>query len=527
MAVVVKEGLKIVKKEEDYKPSAVQVACTTEAIMGIVKFRKPFYGLLYAKDYFEDSCTARGNGSREIHLVIPTNECGSISVKNTEGKQEFQVSLYLQHDKKLQQVYDEMLHLRCVPATVTVVMVKMNQEGSNNSAEFTDHSKDSSYLPILSRSLEHSVFSAEKPNENLLKNSGSNNESSLTQNPAVWKRSYPDFVNDFNSTLKSEERPSHINQLSSSKLSFRILSKKMPHSEFLKSLQRPLIEHSFVVLESDIDPDMKMIVMRGEMEELENSDNPSEIVDTVTLKILYKNPKNIQTKIADCNAFDETGRKYELLDSNGCIANETFLSNLTETYDSETSTQAAFVTLNATAFPEMQRLNISCHQLSCDKQCNRDYMSQKEETTEKSYQHFGKGNFRMNKQIFQRNSHAEPESHAELDLHKKHFKETFHDGTAHSENLKKGIVKENVSHSKLAPHSTTSDFQGAELMTSDAGIENCLNSTRIILIVSILLSFLIISLVVTICTCVRSRELNRRLMQRRMIPFLKIPQYSP
>lgn len=54
----------------------------------------------------------------------------------------------------------------------------------------------------------------------------------------------------------------------------------------------------------------------------------------------------------------------------------------------------------------------------------------------------------------------------------------------------------------------------------------CLNSTRMIAIIGVLLGVLLISLVVTICMCVRARELRRRLVQRQSFPYGRVHEYS-
>ncbi|GIY02925.1 ZP domain-containing protein [Caerostris extrusa] len=74
--------------------------------------------------------------------------------------------------------------------------------------------------------------------------------------------------------------------------------------------------------------------------------------------------------------------------------------------------------------------------------------------------------------------------------------------------------------------SKTSSFQEHLTGTGSSKEELfCLNSTRILILISILLSVLLISLVVTICTCVRAKELRRRLLHQ-SYPYGKVSNCS-
>ncbi|XP_076373124.1 cuticlin-4-like [Tachypleus tridentatus] len=99
---------------------SVHTACTRQAIMAAVVLKDLFRGAVYARGYPLE-CRAEGNNSREVQLIIDVNECGTKLIKEEDGSLSYEVLLYVQFDKNVQQAIDEQVRVQCSPREITVV----------------------------------------------------------------------------------------------------------------------------------------------------------------------------------------------------------------------------------------------------------------------------------------------------------------------------------------------------------------------------------------------------------------------
>ncbi|XP_053214761.1 uncharacterized protein LOC128397983 isoform X3 [Panonychus citri] len=84
--------------------------------MTTITFQQPFYGLVYAKG-FSQECQMDGNGTKIIQFSSPVHKCG-IKISENKGLYQFELHLYVQYDKNIQQSQDDRILVRCAPQEI-------------------------------------------------------------------------------------------------------------------------------------------------------------------------------------------------------------------------------------------------------------------------------------------------------------------------------------------------------------------------------------------------------------------------
>ncbi|XP_022241273.1 uncharacterized protein LOC106459133 [Limulus polyphemus] len=110
---------------------SVHAACSRQAIMAAVVLKDLFRGAVYARGYPLE-CRAEGNNSREVQLIIDVNECGTKLTKEEDGSLSYEVLLYVQFDKNVQQAIDEQVRVQCSPREITVIGTMGSSDASHH-----------------------------------------------------------------------------------------------------------------------------------------------------------------------------------------------------------------------------------------------------------------------------------------------------------------------------------------------------------------------------------------------------------
>lgn len=84
--------------------------------MTTITFQQPFHGIVYAKG-FSQECQIDGNGTKVIQFSSPVHKCG-IKISEDKGLYQFELHLYVQYDKNIQQSQDDRILVRCAPQEI-------------------------------------------------------------------------------------------------------------------------------------------------------------------------------------------------------------------------------------------------------------------------------------------------------------------------------------------------------------------------------------------------------------------------
>ncbi|GFS75343.1 ZP domain-containing protein [Nephila pilipes] len=184
------------------------------------------------------------------------------------------------------------------------------------------------------------------------------------------------------------------------------------------------------------------------------------------VEVTAKHPAGFDVRVVNCVASDGSEHNQKLLiDSDGCSVDSNIMENFRENQKSKTTSKTLHSMLRAFRFPRRSVLHIRCSVILCNATCIREDC------------------------------------------------EVLEDRKV-PDNLTDGVDTVHVSCwvkvLQGKPNSNASPFAAG----GNKEEQLCLNSTRVLVLISVLLSVLLVSLVVTICTCVRAKELRRRLMER-------------
>lgn len=84
--------------------------------MTTITFQQPFTGKVYAKGYSQE-CQVDGNGTMVLKFHSSVHECG-IKLVEKDGLEQYEVHLYVQYGKQIQQSIDERILVRCAPQEI-------------------------------------------------------------------------------------------------------------------------------------------------------------------------------------------------------------------------------------------------------------------------------------------------------------------------------------------------------------------------------------------------------------------------
>ncbi|XP_064485439.1 uncharacterized protein LOC135397805 [Ornithodoros turicata] len=92
---------------------------------------RPFKGVVYVQDSPTTQCRRVGDGTRTLRLDIPRRSCGIQISENEDGELLYEVLLYVQYDKLVQQAVDEVVAVKCAPQRQIVVRGSMRHHVSD------------------------------------------------------------------------------------------------------------------------------------------------------------------------------------------------------------------------------------------------------------------------------------------------------------------------------------------------------------------------------------------------------------
>ncbi|XP_035207289.1 uncharacterized protein LOC118182110 isoform X2 [Stegodyphus dumicola] len=243
--------------------------------------------------------------------------------------------------------------------------------------------------------------------------------------------------------------------------------------------------------------DSWMDILKGKMPSAVPITEYVNVGEDVTMLVKIRHKEGVEAKVIDCVASDGSEENQQLLiDSNGCTVDPAIMPKLQEKYNSKTGMKMVYTTFKVFRFPERDNLHLQCRVLVCNITCPLESCVKP----------------RWGSRGRSRSKRSESYAYYVMDE-----MEVFNS------------VEVRAPQMDVSPHrpaSTAESFKESAGSSVKQDEIFCLNSTRMIAIIAILLGVLLISLVVTICMCVRARELRRRLVQRQSLPYGRVPEYS-
>ncbi|KAF0310325.1 hypothetical protein FJT64_018661 [Amphibalanus amphitrite] len=94
--------------------------------MVVAAMNDPFYGLVYARG-FPQTCRSHSHGQRRVKLKVNVEDCGVKVVEDENESTHYEMMVYVQYDRHVQQAIDEQVLVRCNPDERIVVKASMSQ----------------------------------------------------------------------------------------------------------------------------------------------------------------------------------------------------------------------------------------------------------------------------------------------------------------------------------------------------------------------------------------------------------------
>ncbi|XP_023227725.1 uncharacterized protein LOC111628217 [Centruroides sculpturatus] len=226
--------------------------------------------------------------------------------------------------------------------------------------------------------------------------------------------------------------------------------------------------------------DYWMDIMKGRMPGLKIITGHVDVGEEVTMIIKIRQKPGIVAKVTNCLAHDGSrDNQQQLTDRNGCSLDFTILPELQEKVNGRTGLKVVYATFPAFKFPDKDNLHLQCRVLICNGVCPLQPCNTKANVR---FSRSSKG------VLYRRNN----------------ILNEFN--VFNSVEVKAPAIDDNELIKNVPNKSAKVQHFKADML--------CLSSTRIVIVVLLLLTVLMVSLVITICMCVRTRELRRRISKR-------------
>ncbi|XP_050719985.1 uncharacterized protein LOC127000367 [Eriocheir sinensis] len=327
--------------------------CTRGSLMVDVSTEEAFFGSVYARGY-PSSCREVGQGNTSTSLVVPAQKCGVKVIEDEFGHHTYELLVYIQFDKWVQQVIDEQVHVRCkLERQAGELQAQAQMNVVNQDSEATVPVREKEVLSSENNSIATLVLAAGPPRS---KTSSSPYSSSTPRT----------------STTAADDSPS-----------------KYPRLVSLRHKGSPRRAHDTMREWHPVETPPELLMWRNKMPE-GNSEPVScwmDIVagtsmdgkpvldhllvgDDTTMVLKVRQTKGLDTRITSCIAHDGSGdQSQELIDESGCSVDDDIMPPLRVKFNPRSGVKMAYASFKAFKFPDRDHLHLRCTVLVCLGSC--------------------------------------------------------------------------------------------------------------------------------------------------------------
>ncbi|XP_042867481.1 uncharacterized protein LOC122250197 isoform X2 [Penaeus japonicus] len=312
--------------------------CTRGTLTVDVRTQDPFYGSVYARGY-PGRCKVSGVGGNTTSLIVSAQKCGVKVIEDEIGDHTYELLVYIQFDKWVQQVIDEQVHVRCRlerDAGELKAVAQMNVV-SNDPELDTDVDDDGNSDPATAVS------------------SRSNSRSSSRGSSSSSGRSKLVTLRNKVSSLRSRAQDGG------------------PVEEWEPlPLPSELLQWQKNRPEGNSEPvSCWMDIVRGDSLNGKPVMDHLLVGDDTTMVLKVRQSKGLDTRITSCVAHDGSGEQaQDLIDEHGCAVDDTIMPPLRIKSNPKTGVKVAHSTFKAFKFPDRDNLHLRCTVLVCLGSCN-------------------------------------------------------------------------------------------------------------------------------------------------------------
>ncbi|XP_037778925.1 uncharacterized protein LOC119575402 isoform X2 [Penaeus monodon] len=316
--------------------------CSRGTLTVDVRTQDPFFGSVYARGY-PGRCKVSGEGGSTTSLIVSAQKCGVKVIEDELGDHTYELLVYIQFDKWVQQVIDEQVHVRCRlerEAGELKAVAQMNVVSQDPKVDTGEDDKSNdSETAVSSRG-----------------NSRSNGRSNSRSSSGSGERSkLPQLV-----TLRN-------------KVSSRSRAQDGPAVEWEPlPLPAELLQWQKNRPEGNSEPiSCWMDIVRGDSLNGKPVMDHLLVGDDTTMVLKIRQSKGLDTRITSCVAHDGSGEQsQDLIDEHGCAVDDAIMPPLRIKSNPKTGVKVAHSTFKAFKFPDRDNLHLRCTVLVCLGSCN-------------------------------------------------------------------------------------------------------------------------------------------------------------
>uniref|UniRef100_A0A0P4W2U0 ZP domain-containing protein n=1 Tax=Scylla olivacea TaxID=85551 RepID=A0A0P4W2U0_SCYOL len=329
----------------------VSSRCSRGSLTVDVSTEEAFFGSVYARGY-PNSCREVGQGNTTTSLVVSAQKCGVKVIEDEFGHHTYELLVYIQFDKWVQQVIDEQVYVRCKlerQAGELKAQAQMNVMNEDSDDNTPVRHKD--VLNTENNSIATLVLAAGP--------SGSKASSSSSTSLPVNRTDAEDSESSKSRRLVSLRR----------KASSRSRAQEQDAMRDWLPLEAPkeLLMWQGKRTEGNSEPvSCWMDIVEGTSMDGKPVLEHLLVGDDTTMVLKVRQTKGLDTRITSCLAHDGSDdESQELIDENGCSVDDEIMPPLRIKFNPRSGVKVAYASFKAFKFPDRDHLHLRCTVLVC------------------------------------------------------------------------------------------------------------------------------------------------------------------
>ncbi|XP_045622939.1 uncharacterized protein [Procambarus clarkii] len=325
--------------------------CSRGSLTVEVRTEESFSGSVYARGY-PSRCRVMGTGTTITSLTVPAQKCGVKVIDDELGHHTYELLVYIQFDKWVQQVIDEQVHIRCkldrnageLQAAAQMSVVNKDALTGNERRAGRTKDKNNSIAAIVTAASSNRAFSS----------SSSSRGTSLTTSSVGTKQGHLVSQRHKNLSLRNRAQGDPMKD-------WQPVS--TPPELLLWQSQRP---------EGNLEPvSCWMDIVAGKNMDGKPVLDFLLVGDDTTMVLKVRQSPGLDTRITSCVAHDGSGdQSQELIDEHGCAIDDDIMPPLRIKNNLRTGVKVAYASFKAFKFPDRDNLHLRCVVLVCLGSCS-------------------------------------------------------------------------------------------------------------------------------------------------------------
>ncbi|XP_068200445.1 uncharacterized protein [Palaemon carinicauda] len=367
---------RLTKPEFSNKFVGVSSRCSRGSLTVEVATAEAFFGSVYARGY-PGRCRVTGEGETTTILEVPTQKCGVKVIEDENGNHTYELLVYIQFDKWVQQVIDEQVHVRCrADKQDGELHAKAQMNVANSDPGLFEEIQALSSEPTSAK--KNSIASLIFAND--LAPSTSSSVSSSSSGVSSSISSSSSRSNSASNILRGNSRSTGSSSSSSQASKLKRLITSRNNSPIVRSRSEdeardwfPVAPPAEMLRWKSKRPDGSpepiscwMDIVTGDNMDGKPVQNYLLVGDDATMVLKIRQESGLDTRITSCLAHDGSGEQsQELIDENGCAVDDAIMPPLRVKSNVRSGVKVAYASFKAFKFPDRDNLHLKCIVLVC------------------------------------------------------------------------------------------------------------------------------------------------------------------